>query len=95
VSGEDFRCAFTTASGWGTLSQKVAKGTQTVGVEVRYGKVALRSLRVQGSGGKATARLDGRAVGATCRAVEKGIVEVTLEERVEVREGQRLTVTVR
>ena len=95
VSPEDFRCAFTTGSGWGTLSQKVAKGAQTVGVAVDYGKVALRSLVAQGSGEKATARLDGRAIPATRRAVEKGMVEVALEERVEVKEGQRLTVTLR
>jgi hypothetical protein len=95
VSPENFRCAFTTGSGWGTLSQKVAKGARTVGVEARYGKVALRSLVAQGSGKKATVRLDGRAVEATCRVVEKGMVEVTLEEQVEVREGQRLTVTLR
>jgi hypothetical protein len=95
VSPEDFRCAFTTASGWGTLSQRVAKGTQMVGVAVGYGEVMLRSLVIQGAGEKVTARLEGRAVGATCRAAEKGMVEVALEERVEVKEGQRLTVTVR
>ena len=57
--------------------------------------MSLQSLVIQRTGEKAMARLDGRAVGATCRVVEKGTVEVTLEERVEVREGQRLTVTQR
>jgi hypothetical protein len=95
LSPENFRCAFTTASGWGTLSQRIGKGSQTVTVSVSYGKVSLRSIVIQGSGEKTTARLDGRAIRAARRAGERGMVEVMMEEMVEVGEGQRLMITLR
>jgi uncharacterized protein (DUF608 family) len=41
---EDFRAALTTAEGWGTFSQQHRGGVQTAGVEIRWGKLRLRTL---------------------------------------------------
>ena len=91
---DDFRCAFTTASGWGTLSQRIGKVRQRIGVKVDYGRVYLRSIVLQGDGVKASARLDVKPIGVSCRTVEQGIVEVVLEEEVEVGAGGKLNITI-
>lgn len=46
LTPEDFRAAFTAAEGWGTLCQKrdAAKNTQTARIELKHGKLTLRTL---------------------------------------------------
>jgi len=41
---EVFRCAFTSAQGWGTFEQRRQPGRQTATVVVRWGKLRLRTL---------------------------------------------------
>ena len=95
LSPDDFRCVFTTASGWGALSQTATDAGRTVSVSVSYGAVALRSLALQGDGRKVAVRLGGRSIEAACRPLEEGILEVTLSEPVELKPGQRLVITMR
>jgi non-lysosomal glucosylceramidase len=44
LTPDDFRAAFTTAEGWGTLRQTRSAATQTDSLELRWGKLRLRSL---------------------------------------------------
>jgi hypothetical protein len=44
ISPEDFRAAFTAAEGWGTLVQKRQGNAQTSRVEVKWGKLPLKTL---------------------------------------------------
>ena len=44
MNQEDFRAPFTAAEGWGTLSQKRSGNTQTNCVEIKWGKLAVRTL---------------------------------------------------
>lgn len=44
IRPEDFKAAFTAAEGWGTLEQKREGGKQTQRIEVRHGKLRLRTL---------------------------------------------------
>jgi len=44
LTPEDFRAAFTTAEGWGTFRQTRTGATQTGRLEVKWGKLRLRSL---------------------------------------------------
>jgi uncharacterized protein (DUF608 family) len=48
---EDFRAALTTAEGWGTFSQQRRAATQTAAVEIRWGKLRLRTLALTLAGG--------------------------------------------
>ncbi len=95
VNASDFRCFFSTGSGWGSFSQKVEGSAMTCTVEVRYGRLAFRTLglalpdgvspehvRVTGPEGK---------VAATAGLVGKQMV-VEFGKEVELGVGQRLTV---
>jgi hypothetical protein len=46
VSPENFKAPFTTAEGWGSFSQRVVNGRQSVGLEMRHGKLKLNELVV-------------------------------------------------
>jgi uncharacterized protein (DUF608 family) len=87
---------FTAAEGWGLFSQKRAKTGQTERIEVRHGRVAIRSLVFE-VGDNAEARsarvvIGGKAVGCTMQKHGRG-VRVTLARTVLVRAGQEVVVT--
>jgi hypothetical protein len=44
VSARDFRCFFTTGTGWGVFSQRLSERTHDARLDVRYGEVRLRTL---------------------------------------------------
>ena len=44
LSPENFRAAFTTAEGWGTFSQRRERRQQRETIELKYGKLRLRTL---------------------------------------------------
>lgn len=94
---KDFRCFFITANGWGSFSQKVARGAQTVKLEVRYGQVEVKTLRLQAgaprlkvSGG--TAEIGGKPLEVRVD-VDGPLVTVTMVRPIFVPAGQELRVT--
>ena len=95
INGGNFRCAFTTASGWGQLSQRLSKGRQIVRMEVAYGEVALGCLTVQSRARSAKVMLGGSTIRARCRDGGDGLLDVLMEPKISVNAGQRLTVTLR
>jgi len=46
LSAEDFRAAFTAAEGWGTFAQKREGRTQRATVDVKHGRLHLRTLEI-------------------------------------------------
>jgi non-lysosomal glucosylceramidase len=50
LSPDNFRAAFTAAEGWGTYDQQFEDGVQTCRLEVKYGRLRLRSLAVTAAG---------------------------------------------
>jgi hypothetical protein len=60
MTPEDFKCAFTTAEGWGTYEQ----GKNGSKVRVKWGRVPLKILGVPGRDGKVAVTLNGRGVDA-------------------------------
>jgi non-lysosomal glucosylceramidase len=92
---EDFRCAFTAAEGWGTFSQKRTGAKQTGELEIKWGRLQLKELRLTLP---ANAKLsEARATSASqpfaFRAVQQGeIVRITLEKAVILVAGQSLQV---
>jgi hypothetical protein len=46
LSPEDFRAAFTAAEGWGTFAQKREGRTQRATVDLKYGRLRLRTLQI-------------------------------------------------
>jgi len=49
LSPEDFKCAFTSAEGWGSYSQKVQAGKLTAEIAVRWGKLKLQTIALDSS----------------------------------------------
>lgn len=96
IRPEDFRAAFTTAEGWGRFTQKVDSGTQTAGIELRYGKLRLKELaldRVKGVAAQhAKVELDGRPVQASFRA-ETDRYMLSFDSDLIIDNGQRLIVS--
>ncbi|MHB1036504.1 MAG: GH116 family glycosyl hydrolase [Pirellulales bacterium] len=97
LSPEDFRAAFTAAEGWGTLSQKREGTKQTERIEVRWGRLAVRTLAFAVAGDRKTANavvtLAGKPVEAACE-IQDGRVKVSLASAVSLKEGEALEVAI-
>ena len=50
LTPEDFRAAFTTAEGWGSFTQTRQANEQTCGIELKHGKLRLRSIALNVDG---------------------------------------------
>ena len=95
ITPDDFRGAFTSAEGWGTIGQKRDSGKQTNRIEVRWGKLAVKTLAFElPEGSKAaevTVTVAGRPV--TVKTNQEGRrVIVTLAEPVTVKDGEHIEV---
>ncbi|MFI5385930.1 MAG: GH116 family glycosyl hydrolase [Fimbriimonadales bacterium] len=65
VSPEDFRTAFTAAEGWGTFSQKIEAGIQSVKLDVKWGRLRLTEISISSTvQGPVSVSLGGRPVKA-------------------------------
>jgi uncharacterized protein (DUF608 family) len=96
ITPESFRAAFTAAEGWGTFSQSRSGDAQTEKIEVRWGKLRLRSLAFQPPPGKNVAKVavtaGGKPVEST-HSIEKGRIVVELRGEVALKEGEILEAT--
>lgn len=96
LAPEDFRAAFTAAEGWGLLSQRRDATSQTNAIEVRWGRLRLRSLTLERA--EATPNLtvtvlhEGGELAFTV-GVDSTRVALEFAEDVILEAGQRLEVT--
>jgi len=81
LTPENFRAPFTVAGGWGTFTQKRESNTQTETLEIKWGKVSLRTLsfEVPAKVNKAVVTLNGNEIPATLSINDKR-VHVSLQE---------------
>ena len=97
LSPENFKAAFTAAEGWGTFAQRIEGGKLTASVDVKWGRLRVRTLALAIPGavsGKAVAAsLNGRPLAASL-AADAGHVRVTLEADAVVEPGQRFEVVI-
>lgn len=95
LTPEDFRCAFTSAEGWGTFAQQTGPAQQTARVTLRWGNLRLATLGLGPVAGfmpgRLRVRLEDREVAAALRAGDNGIV-VRLDAPVQMRAGETLTI---
>ena len=47
LTPENFKCAFTSAEGWGSLSQKAEGGKRTAEIAVRWGNLKLKTIALE------------------------------------------------
>jgi hypothetical protein len=98
LTPEDFRAPFTTAEGWGTFSQQGEGGGQKAEVQVKWGRLRLKTLASGVPAGKqvkaAEVRLGGQEI--DCQFAQDGDrVLVILEREVVVERGQAVGVEFR
>jgi len=90
---DEFRAAFVTAEGWGTFSQNRDFEVGTYDLDVRWGRLAIRSLAVRVPPGtrvrRVTATLGERELGCAFE-LDGQALSVRLDERVTVERGARL-----
>jgi len=97
----DFRCAFTSASGWGSYGQQCLSGeSQRHRIRMLYGTLGLAQLALPivasaARGGTATATIEMAGIRRTTRRVpisDEGDVLIVLESPLTLEEGDELTV---
>ena len=97
LGADDFRAAFTAAEGWGTFVQKRDGAGLKATVDVKYGKLALKTLALAlADGAKAkdvAVTVGGKKVGAAL-AAENGRALITLAEKAAVAAGEKVEVVV-
>jgi non-lysosomal glucosylceramidase len=95
LTPENFKCAFTTAEGWGSFTQKVEGGSAKCEVKLCWGKLTLRSLRSAMpkavKPNEAKVRLRRKTVRAKL-TTDGRRVQLEFSEPVELRAGQILEV---
>ena len=97
MTPEDFRAAFTAAEGWGTFSQKREAGVQQERIEVRWGKLRLKTLAFEVPADlradQVAVTLGDQAVAAT-HQIADGRVTIELEEAKTIECDGSITVTI-
>jgi uncharacterized protein (DUF608 family) len=98
ITPEDFRAAFTTAEGWGTFSQKRDGRIQREQIEVRWGRLSLRSLAFAVPKNFRRLRIEVTAGGRPIRSrhtLEDGRIVIRFPTKLALSENQMLEVTIR
>jgi non-lysosomal glucosylceramidase len=94
---ENFRSAFTAAEGWGAFAQAAHGDALKASLEVKWGKVELKTLTLTplkpGTKGTAMATLNGQSIPSTAR-LENNRVVIDLKERLTLSTHQKLEVIV-
>jgi uncharacterized protein (DUF608 family) len=95
LSPEDFRCAFTTAEGWGTFAQQIKGGKQQAEIGLKYGRLRLATVALAaptGKPGAVTVKVAGKTVPATL-AVTGTRVEIKLGTETTLQAGDQMMIT--
>jgi len=97
ITPEDFRAAFTAAEGWGSFSQRRKRDTQHQLIDLRWGSLALKSLAFEVPESFEKVKVNVVAGGSplACQhTLNNGRLDITLNEKLILKEGQLLAVTI-
>ncbi len=90
ITPENFRAAFTAAQGWGSYKQTRGRGRQTCEVELRHGRLRLKTLSFETPATVRSATVNGRRAQFTVTGSRVVVTAPTVLEK-----GDRLTVHLR
>jgi hypothetical protein len=97
LTPEDFRAAFTTAEGWGTFTQKREGKAQRETIELRWGKLRLRTLAFALPGNvrptTVSVTVDGNPIAAT-HALTNSRLTITLAADAGLQAGQKAEIVI-
>jgi uncharacterized protein (DUF608 family) len=95
LTPENFRSAFTAAEGWGSFAQTHDGGSQRATLEVKWGKLELKTLTLTPvktqAEAEAIAMLDGKKVSVVARRKD-GRIAVDFTDRLTLLPGQKLEI---
>jgi hypothetical protein len=98
LTPENFKCAFTSAEGWGSFSQKREARSVRCGLLLQWGRLKLNSISLQlaesAVAKNVRVKLNGRQVGSRHTQSETELL-ITLVETAELGASQRLEVDIR
>lgn len=94
LSPENFRCAFTSAEGWGTFAQQTNPAGIQAQIVLRRGRLRLKTLSLQCPAGLALhVTLDGQPIPARLTRNQSRL-EISLENSLKIQAGQTLALQV-
>jgi len=96
ITPENFRAPFTTAEGWGSFSQKREDQTQRDSIELKYGRLRLRTLAfglAEGATPIEAIMVAGARPVAGTLTVNRGRAEIKLDKELILRAGETLDIT--
>lgn len=94
---DDHVSFFTSAEGYGLFTQKRASGKQTDRIEVRHGKLDVKSLVFELAPDMKPSKVDVKVAGKSVEAqhsIENGVLTVGLPSRMTLNDGQAVEVTI-
>jgi hypothetical protein len=96
LTPENFKAAFTSAEGWGTFEQQLESAALKAEVQLRWGKLKLRTLALEIAPGAASSAsvLHGTKPVPTKVSCEGRRVLLTFEEVIELAAGDLLSIHV-
>ena len=95
ISRDDFRAAFTSPAGWGTISQARDANSQTNGVKVKHGQLRLKTLAIGAENrvpSQVAVTLDGQDVDVSGFAVVDAMARIELREELLLPAGAEVKV---
>jgi len=98
LTPDDFKAAFTAAEGWGLFSQKREGNAQTHRIELRWGKLRLKTLAFAVPEALKSPKVSVTAAGKPVRAthtLDSGRLLISLAEQVTVGEGETMEVAIK
>jgi len=94
LTPENFRCAFTSAEGWGSFSQKAENGKLSAAIAVRWGKLKMKTIALANAAGKTARVVLGEKPVPAKFTRDGGRILIMLEPPVEIPAGEKLEISV-
>ena len=93
LSPENFKCAFTSAEGWGSYAQKIENGKLKAEIAVRWGKLPVKTIALESAeAASASIKMGESELAAAVTRTARRVL-ITLKQPVEVVAGQSLEIS--
>ncbi len=93
ISPENFKCAFTSAEGWGSYTQKIENGKLTAEISVRWGTLKLKTIALENKKVHlARVQLGGKIIPATFERTDSKTL-LALKNVVTINAGGKIEIT--
>jgi uncharacterized protein (DUF608 family) len=94
LSRANFKCAFTSAEGWGSFTQKVADGKLQAEIAVRWGRLRLKSIALACENGTSVQTSLGSKPLPAAHTLANGRVLIMLDQAVEIPADESLKISI-